>query len=81
VVSRCGRLTTKWEGGDVSGPIQGCVCGMAEKAAACIEGMPSQFKLWGGVNGVSAGGCEGSDWDGGHDDVTQDESKWMQPNS
>ena len=76
VVSRSGRLGTKWDGGEPSGPVQGCVCGMDEKAATCIEVMWSGFEPWVGVDGMSAGGCEDSGWHAGQHDLPQDESRY-----
>ena len=41
-----------------SGLHQGCVFGMDEKVGAWIAVIRSRFEPWGGVGGMSAGGCE-----------------------
>src|SRR5450432_3155504 len=51
---------------------------MDEKAAAWIAVMRSRFEPWGGVGGMSAGGCEESGWHVGRHDLAQDESKHAQ---
>jgi hypothetical protein len=56
-------------------PPLGCVCGMAEQAAAWIEVVRSRLKPWGGVSGVSTRRCEESGWHAGRHDLAQDESK------
>ena len=63
-----------------TGPIRGAL-GVDEKAAACIEGMRSRFKPWGGVGGMTARRCEQSGWHGGRHHLPQDESKCVQSGS
>ena len=50
---------------------------MDEKAATCIEVIRSGFEPWGGVDGMSAGGCEDSGWHAGQHDLPQDESRYV----
>ena len=80
-MSRRGWLGMKWNGGEPSGAVQGWVCGMDEQAAACIEVVRSGFEPWGGVDGMSAGGCEDSSWHAGQHDLAQDESKCVRAGS
>ena len=48
-------MSTKGDGGEPQGFVQGCVSGMDEKGAACIEVIVSPFEPWGGVGVMTAG--------------------------
>jgi hypothetical protein len=62
-------IAHEMDGAERNGFVQGCVCGMNEKAAACIEVMRSRFEPWGGVGGMSAGRWEKSGWHVGQHDL------------